>query len=325
MTATSVGCNFLLPLLLCVSLSVPSYTVHGGQPYRHSATVDEAPWLKVLQSAVGMNPAHMVEASDCATASIALAFGRAKKQLRPALQSLVLHQNPSLPSPPVLSTERVQGLLTLLDSRNENETMEKASLRITSPRPQGRVSGGILPFIADLHLGLPSTTDSSTTPTAAKGHGSIRQGLTAKQGLDGDSDGSSGSSETSSGARSELTAPLSNFAECNVRVVVDGAIASTVSVDVTSATNGYNTIAVQTDVIPIYEQNSRCSEHPANAAIRGAAGGGAWDINEEVWRLQARAVDRVCTRDASGAHHVYSMLACRNDARDITVEKPDTS
>ncbi|CAN0479708.1 unnamed protein product, partial [Ectocarpus sp. 12 AP-2014] len=62
--------------------------VHDDQAAVIRATVDEEPWLKVLQSFMEPSFAADFHPSDCSVASSALAFGRAKTQVLPALRAL---------------------------------------------------------------------------------------------------------------------------------------------------------------------------------------------------------------------------------------------
>ncbi|CAM9990699.1 unnamed protein product [Pylaiella littoralis] len=75
---------------------------------------------------------------------------------------------------------------------------------------------------------------------------------------------------------------------------------------------------VRKGVIPDYYSTPRCSEHPLKAEVLAAAGEGAgtagsaagWRKDEDAWRIEAREVDRVCTRDAFGAHRLHAELSC---------------
>lgn len=71
---------------------------------------------------------------------------------------------------------------------------------------------------------------------------------------------------------------------------------------------------------------SRCSEHPfkagglaTGAAVGGVSGlWGGWDRDQDTWHMEAREVDRVCTRDASGPHHMHGEVACCYDANNTS-------
>lgn len=103
--------------------------------------------------------------------------------------------------------------------------------------------------------------------------------------------------------------PLPPLERCEVRVAVDGAV--TTRVRVKPAENNQKQRKVMSAVVPVYK--SRCSEHPAQAATAAAAAGGsegAWGNNQNVWHVEARTVDRVCTSEAFGSHAIHAELAC---------------
>lgn len=68
-------------------------------------------------------------------------------------------------------------------------------------------------------------------------------------------------------------------------------------------------------VIPDYG-TPHCSDHPRAAATlattAGVAGtaGASWGNYEDMWLIEARQVDRVCTREAFGPHRMQGELAC---------------
>ncbi|CAN0391060.1 unnamed protein product [Ectocarpus sp. 12 AP-2014] len=73
--------------------------------------------------------------------------------------------------------------------------------------------------------------------------------------------------------------------------------------------------AIRRAVIPDYG-TPRCSDHPRAAATlattAGVAGtaGASWGNYEDMWLIEARQVDRVCTREAFGPHRMHGELAC---------------
>lgn len=125
--------------------------------------------------------------------------------------------------------------------------------------------------------------------------------------------------------------PASGFDRCVVRVVIDDAVASTIPITAAASADDSGTsdttaaMAIKTAVIPNYEQNTRCSEHPANPIAAAAAGPDTWTDNDFGWRLETRAIDRVCTRETFGAHRTYGELACRQSTHDGTVGEQDSS
>ncbi|CAN0449180.1 unnamed protein product, partial [Ectocarpus sp. 8 AP-2014] len=73
--------------------------------------------------------------------------------------------------------------------------------------------------------------------------------------------------------------------------------------------------AIRMAVIPDYG-TPRCSDHPraaetlaATAGVAGTAGA-SWGNFEDMWLIEARQVDRVCTREAFGPHRMQGELAC---------------
>lgn len=95
---------------------------------------------------------------------------------------------------------------------------------------------------------------------------------------------------------------------CEVRVVVGGAVAKRVVLD-----SAQTSQSVTVGVTPVY--GSRCSEHPAHAAMAATAtaaegAAAAWAHNEDMWYVEAREVERVCTNDAFGPHRIHAELAC---------------
>ncbi|CBJ29255.1 conserved unknown protein [Ectocarpus siliculosus] len=327
--------------------------VHDDQAAVIRATVDEEPWLKVLQSFMEPSFAANFHPSDCSVASSALAFGRAKTQVLPALRALagrsqsfsstattanttmngvggtasvfsrrIAAMKPfsSLPVPageeassttkesvvakntqPSSSASssamphagRIANLLALLDDGNERSGMVKTPpfLRMKHPSLQERVSGGVVNVVIEVVLGAVLRTSLLAAATT--------------------NDGSSSRVDTAgieSGYRSVgEDKSLADYDRCVIRAVVDGMTSSSTPIDIEDVFNndGEAAVVMQMDIVPTYDHNPHCSEHPA----RALAGWSAWAQDEDVWRLDARAVDRVCTQEAFGAHHIHGELA----------------
>lgn len=104
----------------------------------------------------------------------------------------------------------------------------------------------------------------------------------------------------------KLTDGHPSIRRCEVRVVVDGAVAQRILLD-----SAQTSQSVAVGVTPVY--GSRCSEHPAHATMAAATAKGAapvWTHNKNMWYMEAREVDRVCTNDTFGPHRVHAELAC---------------
>ncbi|CAM9892349.1 unnamed protein product, partial [Ectocarpus fasciculatus] len=323
------------------------------------ATVDEVPWLNVLQSFMEPSFAANFHPSDCSMASSALAFARAKTQLLPALRALASPRNLSVSSPAktanitsdgvgettsailpsiaamkqlssspasagkgesstaneslaakntrpsssasssaMPSAGRIASLLALLDSGNERSGMVKTPpfLRMKHPSPQERVSGGVVNVVVEVYLGSALRTSLMAADTTNDG----------------------GNSRVGEAKRMEP--PLPDYDRCVIRAVVDGSITSSTPVDIADVlkNDGEAAVVIQMDIVPTYDHNPHCSEHPAKAL----AGWSGWAHEEDVWRLDSRAVDKVCTREAFGAHHIHGELACRH--RTSTVAESQT-
>lgn len=329
--------------------------------------MDDAPWLKVLQSFVGPRFASNFHPFDCSTASSALASERAKIQLLPALralagQSLSLSSttttadisialdgvgdrnsvsSPSIvamkqfSSSPVLAAEeessttkesvvaknvqpppsatssaipsagRIESLLALLDGGNERSGMviTPPFLHMKHPIPQGRVSGRVVRFAVEVFLGAALRASLMAAVTSNDGSSS------------GVGTGSSGNGNRREGGDKGMKSPIPAYDRCVIRAVVDGSISSTIPVDTADVFNndGEAAVVIQTAIIPTYDHNHHCSEHPAKAF----AGWRGWAQNEGAWRLDSRAVDKVCTREAFGAHHIHGELACRRSTSTV--------
>ncbi|CAM9243873.1 unnamed protein product [Ectocarpus sp. 12 AP-2014] len=344
---------------------VEATLVHDDQKTVMRATVDEVPWLTVLQNFVGPRVASNFHPLDCSMASIALASERAKIQLLPALRALAgqnlflsstatianaaldgvgdknsvssrsiatMKQVSSSPVPDgedespttnesvfatnrqpsssvsssaMPSAGRIESLLALLGGRNERSGMAITPpfLHMKHPIPRGRVSGGVVKFAVEVFLGAALRTSLLAAATSNDGSSSSGSGYRRVGGDDG------------------MKPPLSDYDRCVIRAVVDGSISSTIPVDTADVFNndGEAAVVMQTAIVPTYDQNPHCSEHPAKAL----AGWSAWAQDEDVWRVDARAVDRVCTREAFGAHHIHGELACRRSTSTV-MERPTT-
>ncbi|CAB1099187.1 unnamed protein product [Ectocarpus sp. CCAP 1310/34] len=338
---------------LATQLFAEATLVYDGEKNVMRATVDEVPWLKVLQNFVGPRVASNFHPLDCSMASIALASEHAKIQLLPALRTLAGQNQPlsstatianvaldgaggknsvssrsiaimkqfssspvpdeeiespttndsifatnrqalsSVSSSAMPSAGRIESLLALLGGGHERSGMgiTPPFLHMKHPMPQGRVSGGVVKFAVEVFLGAALRTSLLAAATT------------------NDGSSSSGSGYRRVGGDKGMEPPLSDYDRCVIRAVVDGSTSSTIPIDTADVFNndGETAVVMQTAIIPTYDQNPRCSEHPAKAS----AGWSAWAQNEDVWRVDARAVDRVCTREAFGAHHIHGELACR--------------
>ncbi|CAM9109267.1 unnamed protein product, partial [Ectocarpus sp. 4 AP-2014] len=202
----------------------------------------------------------------------------------------------SVSSSAMPSAGRIESLLALLGGGNERSGMVKTPpfLHMKHPIPKGRVSGGVVKFAVEVFLGAALRTSLLAAATT--------------------NDGSSSSGSGYRRAGGDKSLP--DYDRCVIRAVVDGMTSSTIPVDTADIFNndGEAAVVMQTAIIPTYDQNPHCSEHPAKAL----AGWSAWAQNEDVWRVEARAVDRVCTREAFGAHHIHGELACRRSTSTVT-------
>lgn len=232
------------------------------------------------------------------------------------------HASSPLSSSAVPSAKKIESLLALLDNGDDQSetkmTQITPSLSMTFPSPGGRVSGGVVAFIGKINLGAEL---AARLATKAKNPNKSpdTKGFAEEQGrLDPQGGGHTNSGSGGGGGGGDQTL-LPDVDRCVVRVIVDGAVASIIDVDPAAAADDNNqsdpkaTMVIKTALIPAYERNARCSEHPAKtAAVAAAAGEGAWADNEAIWRLETRAIDRICTREAFGAHHIYGELACHS-------------
>lgn len=107
---------------------------------------------------------------------------------------------------------------------------------------------------------------------------------------------------------------------CEVRFIVDGAVVDRIPIEPNAETKQ---LAVA--VTPVYPP--RCSEHPAHSATMAAAGGAgrAWDHNPDMWCVEAREIEKVCTQDAFGLHRMHAELACCSGGAEEGVSGDDTA
>ncbi|CAM9959026.1 unnamed protein product [Ectocarpus sp. 13 AM-2016] len=205
------------------------------------------------------------------------------------------------------SAGRIANLLALLDDGNERNGMVRTPpfLRMKHPSPQERVSGGVVNVVVEVFLGAVLTTSLLAAATT--------------------NDGSSSRVNTAgieSGYRSVgEDKSLPDYDRCVIRAVADGMTSFSTPIGIEDVFNndGKAAVVIRMGIVPTYDHNPHCSEHPAKAL----AGWSAWAQDENVSRLDARPVDRVCTREAFGAHHIHSELACRRSTSTVT-ESPTT-
>eukprot|EP00752_Nemacystus_decipiens_P004608 g4207.t1 len=222
------------------------------------------------------------------------------------------------------SAERIESLLSLLEGANghSNERMVP-SLRMVFPQPGGRLSGGVVPFSGEITLGaaLTASLDAANAKTV---HTRDTHPIPAEHRQLRNDIGSS--SSPGSGGHKHAVLASSDIDACVVRVIVDDVLVSTVPIDAaksaddTGSSDAEATLAIQTAVQPTYESNARCSEHPAKEAVAAPTEGrGAWPDNEVNWRLEARSVEKICTREVFGPHRIHGELACRRIVDDENV------
>lgn len=227
------------------------------------------------------------------------------------------------------SAKRIESLLSLLEGADEeSNAMMEPSLRMVFPLPGGRVSGGVVTFIGKVTLGAALTARfDSTNSNFVQNRGTERLPPEQRRLWD-DNDSSnrcSGGNCYGFEKHTPTMPPGPDFDLCVVRVIVDDAVASIVPIDAeTSAdengtSNTKTTVVIKTAVTPIYENKKRCTEHPAKEATAAAADRGAWTDDEFIWRLGARAIDTLCTRETFGPHRIHGELACRIINNDGTV------
>lgn len=225
------------------------------------------------------------------------------------------------------SLDRIESLLGLLEGENNPSEMtgRMPSLRMAFPTPGGRISGGVVYFQGELNLGsiltaqLMAGRDTSSSRSAegiAADSPRFDDGTyRSRMGRGG---GGSGGGDGSFGGMKEAQHTLPDIERCVIRVVVDGVVASTLPVDQAfsaaavqdNSDNGL-VVDINTLFVPAYEKRKRCAEHPAKAATAAVTGGGGWVGDEDAWRLESRAIDKICTRELFGAHYIHGELACR--------------
>lgn len=197
------------------------------------------------------------------------------------------------------------------DDQSEPTTARIApSLRMTFPSPGGCVSGDVVVFIGEVNLGAELAARLVTKPRIQARAKQDTAGLTAKQRRFARQFGSNSGDGDGGGKES-----LPDIDRCVVRVVVDGAVASTILVDAAASAddNSHSAEVIKTAVTPPYEQNARCTEQPAKAeTVAAAADGRTWGDDEAIWRLETRAIDRICTREVFDVHRIFGELARRS-------------
>lgn len=240
-------------------------------------------------------------------------------------------------APSLDKIESLLGLLELNDKFNENSMMANMpSLRMTSPTPGGRVSGGVVSFKGEVHLGPIVTAKlvaNRNTPSSRSEKGLTTDSPRFDDDTYRSTMGSSGCSGDGSFCRiKEMLLPLPDIARCVVHVIVDDVVASTIPIDSAAAPAVQNdgsedgfVVAINTVLVPAYENRKLCSKHPATASTAAAAGGGDWANDEVAWHLQTRAIDKICTREMFGAHRIYGELACRSSLMDGDDIEKDSS
>ncbi|CAN0191442.1 unnamed protein product, partial [Ectocarpus fasciculatus] len=250
------------------------------------------------------------------------------------------HSTPSLSvstlSP---SAEAIAGLLSLLDVDVKSEDSDRSSdgggrsasseepfVKVLAPADAARVNGGAVPFFAEVYLG------GALEERLLEARNGRQREDAASSNLSGGRGASTGHDEERAPGHSPWLPP---FHRCEVRAVVDDVIATRIPLyeDVTMATadassekqegggadkNGgggdkragkATRHTIRRPVIPEYG-TPRCSEHPRAAATLAAAAGAGWGNHEDMWLVEARQVDRVCTEEAFGPHRMQGELTC---------------
>lgn len=168
-------------------------------------------------------------------------------------------------------TKRIQSLFSLIDSENDQEsTNSMPFLSMTLPKPGGRFSGGLVPFIGEVVLGtvVVARLDSTLILPAA-------QRRLRDDNVDRTRGGGGSWYDLKGHADLMLYSP--DFDSCEVRVVVDDEVASVIpvaapaSADISGTSDPTAAVPIHTTVVPHYEQNIRCSEHPDEPKEQAAA------------------------------------------------------
>lgn len=278
-----------------------------------SASLDEALWLRAIEACTGEVFVANFQPYECKSILNVLAAERAKVQLLPALR--IIKKEAAMASSLGLTArqslaERTDRLLSIL----KPQRLSEPSIKVDFPKPGGRVSGRVIPFVADIFLGsrLEERLGVGLSESSAS-FGSDEEALNQAGGqrqpsprrttpvLSSDLEGGDGARRRDGG---EMRSPreASTLERCELRVVVDGSEVQ--AIDVPLASYVHLTQALSIEYAP------RCSEHPAQNTVGAMRGDRWWDHDNDAWYLEARTIDGVCTGDMFGSHSMRAELAC---------------
>ena len=281
---------------------------------------------------------------ECRNIYALLASVRERDQLLPALETLSRNAAATIaastaasstlaPEKHLLpSSENIQRLLQIVRPYSQ-----APSLRMIAPSVGGRTSGSVFAFVAHCTLGTalearlaealgpsadqqgeteqalagssgkgPTTTQSDENEVGKGTTGIWWGGSAARSGdkLSADAGGKDGNWHHGQDEEAPRLPPLEH---CEVRGVLDGLEAVRIPL---SAAKTHANLAAKA-VFPVYPP--RGSEHPLQEAMKDRVGdrdGGAWDASEDVFYLEARDIERICTADSFGIHRVHAELSC---------------
>lgn len=288
--------------------------------------------------------APRVQPYECRNIYSILASEREREQLLPALETLCRNAATSAAASTAASSTRAQEKHLLPSPENIERLLhiirpygETPSLRVIAPNFRRRTSGSVLAFVVHYTLGpalearlaealAPSADEEgetgqaiagssgkgpTTTPSdeseAGKGTPGVSWGSSAARSGDQLSADVGGEDGSRHHGQDEETARLPPLERCEVRGVLDGVEAVRIPLN---AGETEDSLAMRA-VFPVYPP--RCSEHPLQAAMEDRGGvrvGGAWDVSEDVFQIEARGIERVCTAESFSTHRVHAELSC---------------
>lgn len=286
-------------MLTCVLISgLPFFYLEiGATPYVffRSSTLEEKPWMKALELGTSDAFRNGLHSIDSRFIKCVLATARGTEQLRPALQ--IIKENTAAaitPSRPddvgSISIAATEKLLSLLPAGPEATVVP--SLRVDFPKRSSRVGGSVVPFVAEVRLG--TALETRRAAGCATNDEASTQGKAVSGGWS--------SRDRDKPSQSPLSVSQSLPLErCELRILVDELEAMRFHIAPSGTTNIRHGLSL------VYAP--RCSKHPDHD-VAVAAGKEWWRNDKDAWYVEARTVDRVCTRDVFGSHSMRVDVVC---------------
>lgn len=263
------------------------------------STLEEIPWVTAIETIEPYISTGDINPAESRFIVSVLATHRATQQLLPAIKTIKTTMVASASS--ASSTEPISARFAattekLLDLLDPDGSALLPSVRVEFPKRGGRVSGSVVPLVAEVNLGTALEARLAEDTTARDGASGRARG-NGRQHSGGD-DLMSGSSLPATETTAKIPPPLDR---CELRIILDEEVTARFPVAPSGTTN------MKEGVAPVY--GPRCSEHPEQERT-AAAGKEWWRTNKDGLYVEARTIDRVCSRNYFGPHRVRAELAC---------------